>query len=130
MTSLAMFEDVKEILDQALASGGGEVTLASPGQAVRWRQRAYQFRKLMRGKVDYSIYDRLTLNKLEDGSAVVTIKVIQQAAVFAPAADGIPVKLPEPTLKKPSARLRKVATTDDLQEAADAIAEKLKGDIF
>lgn len=46
--SLSDYADVKPILDRALAHRGGAYRLASHGQAVYWRQRAYKYRKLLR----------------------------------------------------------------------------------
>lgn len=40
------YADVKVVLDAALAAGGGVYKLKTEKEAVRWRQRAYHFRKL------------------------------------------------------------------------------------
>ena len=115
--SLAMYEDVKKILDAAIATGGGTVTLASTGQAVRWRQRAYEFRKLARASTDWSIYDRITLRKVEPGSCDVVIAVIEQPAIFKPLEGGQPVIAP--TAKN------KPKPADDLLDIASEIAKNI-----
>lgn len=45
-TKLEQYGDVKTILEKVIKAGGGRFTLSSPGQAIRWRQRAYYFRTL------------------------------------------------------------------------------------
>lgn len=115
--SAAMYDDVRQILDSAIESGGGVVQLTSPGQAVRWRQRAYEFRKLMREKSDWSIYDRITLRKLEPGDSHIVIAVIEQTAIFTPAEGGKPV------LSKPS-KVKK-SRPDNLEEIANIIAGEI-----
>lgn len=85
--TLMMYEDIRVILDQALAAGGGEFELATHGQAVHWRQRAYIFRKLFRQSVQNSPYDRLTFRKVPDGSTTVVIAMIGQKGTFRPATE-------------------------------------------
>lgn len=119
----AMYEDVKKILDSAIASGGGIVTLPTPGQAVRWRQRAYEFRKLMRAKSDWSVYDRLVMRKLEPESCDVEIAVIEQPAVFTAAVGRAPI---ESNAKPPKAAKTKF---DGLEAAAELFAKSLDEDI-
>lgn len=40
------YNDVKAILDAAVAGGGGRYHLPTKGKAVHWRQRAYTFKNL------------------------------------------------------------------------------------
>lgn len=44
--SIHSYKDVQDVLDAALAQGGGDYTLSSRGKAINWRQRAYEFRQL------------------------------------------------------------------------------------
>lgn len=44
--SIHAYKDVKDVLDTALAHGGGVYTLPTAGKAIHWRQRAYAFRLL------------------------------------------------------------------------------------
>lgn len=87
---LGMYDDVRQILDAALASGGGEFELPNHGLAVHWRQRAYKFRKLYAQTLaaddsfSMSPYDKLTLPKLDDDSCVVVIKVREVVGTFKP----------------------------------------------
>lgn len=82
---LALYEDVKEILDAALAAGGGEYELPDHGKAVHWRQRAYKFRKLYAEVIGgVSPYDRLTLRRLEPTSSTVIINLIETKGIFRP----------------------------------------------
>ena len=95
VSRLGMYQDVREILDAALASGGGQVELPSHGQAVHWRHRAYKFRKIYAETVDpQSPYDRLTFRVVDADSSTVVIKSIGQPARFTPA-EGQPPVVPQ-----------------------------------
>lgn len=59
-TNIRTYEDIKFVLDAALDEGGGKYQLVSKSAAWKWRQRAYQFRKLIT-KTGSSSYDRLVL---------------------------------------------------------------------
>ena len=49
MTLAALtFPDCKIALDAAIENSGVRITRTSPGQAIRFRQRCYQFRKAIR----------------------------------------------------------------------------------
>jgi hypothetical protein len=41
------YTDVAATLSAAVKKGGGKFKLSTPGQAIRWRQRAYYYRKLL-----------------------------------------------------------------------------------
>lgn len=90
---LGMYDDVRKILDAALAAGGGSYELPSYGQAVHWRHRAYKFRKLYaeiiadKNATATSSYDRLTFPTVPKDSSTVVIKVIGQHGTFTPAND-------------------------------------------
>lgn len=45
---LSNYSDIRAILDAAVAAGGARFTVASPGKATWWRQRANMFRVLFR----------------------------------------------------------------------------------
>jgi hypothetical protein len=114
---LGTFADVRQILDAALAHGGGEFECASHGAAVNWRHRAYQFRKLYAetlGPKVMSPYDALVLPRLAPDSNIVTLTIRQVAGTFRPTnpslADGVP------------------EMGDELFEAAAALAKKLEGE--
>lgn len=79
---LNLYSDVRQILDAALVSGGGSYTLATPGQAVNWRQRAYKFRKEYARVHGISPYDEMYLPRLEPDSATVEIKFRKPAGIF------------------------------------------------
>lgn len=112
--SLAMYADIQTILDHALASGGGTFTLANRGDAVRWRQRAYEFRKFYRTHVrtDGEPYDRLSFPRLIDGSCDVVIKVVEAKGIFTPAG-GTPVPVKDNPLLEEAKRLRDSLGIDD-----------------
>lgn len=62
MSNLGKYHDIKQILDAALAGGGGKVECTTPGAATKWRHRAYAFRKAYREEGDgTSPWDGLTL---------------------------------------------------------------------
>lgn len=89
---LGMFADVREILDAALAHGGGSFECATHGDAVHWRQRAYQFRKHyaeVLGPKAMSPYDILVLPRLPADGKTVVITIRQTAGVFKPAGPAI-----------------------------------------
>lgn len=128
--TLAMFDDVKQVLDQAVAAGGGSVKLADDGKATHWRHRAYTFRKMYAETVEWSPYDRLTLRKVIPGTGTVTIDVIKQDAIFTPAEAGIPITpQPKAALRKPAAKPAPQLDPDLLATATE-FAESLKKDIL
>ena len=119
--TLAMFEDVKMVLDAAVAAGGGTFTCETPGMATQWRQRAYKFRKMFRETVDKCIYDRLTLPAIPKDSCDVVIKVIEIKGTFTPASGAAPVKFDQPTTM--------TEDTDELMTDAMRFAQSLDGDV-
>jgi hypothetical protein len=99
---LGLYDDVRQVLDTALRSGGGRFDLPSHGLAVHWRQRAYKFRKLYAQTLaaddsfSMSPYDRLTMPKIPDDSSTVVINVREMVGTFTPnrepySAEDIPV---------------------------------------
>lgn len=120
---LGMYDDIRQILDAALASGGGEFVLPNHGQAVHWRQRAYKFRKLYAQTLasddsfSMSPYDKLTMPQIPDDSSTVVIKIREVVGTFTPNREPyIPTDVPVPG--------------DELFEAAKGIAKKIKeGDL-
>lgn len=79
--NLHMYTDVKVVLDAAVDTGGGLYKLATPGAATKWRQRAYQLRKIM-SKGGNTPYDRLILTISPDDKTVVQIRVRQPEGEF------------------------------------------------
>lgn len=113
---LGMYNDVRQILDAALASGGGSFELPTYGQAVHWRQRAYKFRKLFAeilGTDAMSPYDRLTMPRVEEGTSTVTIDVREIIGTFKPN-------------REPSEGVMVPVPGDPLFEAAAGLAKKIK----
>lgn len=92
---LGRYLDVQAILDAALAAGGGTYMLENHGAAVRWRQRAYEFRKAFATTVSHSPYDTLTLPRIDPDSAVVIIKRVETTGTFTPAGPTIDPLLAE-----------------------------------
>lgn len=87
---LGMYADVRHVLDQALAAGGGTFQCGTPGAAVHWRQRAYKFRKLYAetlGPKGVSQYDTLVIPRLKPGSAEIELQIRQMTGTFTPAND-------------------------------------------
>ena len=112
---LGMYADVSNILDAALAHGGGSYALESNGAAVHWRQRAYAFRKLYAETIGgMSKYDRLTFPRIVDGSSVVQIRLVEAKGLFTPASEIATLGADEPF------------DDDDLLEYAKKFAENLK----
>lgn len=73
--SLGQYADIKPILDAALKSNGGRYRLATHAQAVRWRARAYYYRKLLQQQKDFltnaekpTPYDAMKINIAPKGS--------------------------------------------------------------
>lgn len=121
--------DIKEVLDAAIAAGGGKVTLPTSGEATRWRQRAYEFRKYMRGDKDWSIYDRITLKKLDKESRIIIISVVEQEALFTPVENGTPIEDLSDQFNKSQRGRPKAAPKDELLETAQSIARDLGIDL-
>ena len=120
---LGMYADVRQILDAALASGGGSFELPSHGLAVHWRQRAYKFRKLYATMLasddsfSMSPYDRLTLPRIDDDSCTVVINVREIIGTFTPNRE------PQDVAYVP-------VPGDELFDVAAGIAKKIKeGDL-
>lgn len=116
---LGMYDDVRQVLDAALKSGGGHFHLPSHGLAVHWRQRAYKFRKLYAQTLasddsfSMSPYDRLTMPQIPDDSHTVVINVREIVGTFEPnrepyTAEEVPVP------------------GDELFDVAKSIAQKIK----
>lgn len=84
--NLGQYNDVKEVLDYAVANSGGRYIMADRKTAIRWRQRAYMFRKLLREDMEVrratlgftvtTPYDDLLIT-LQDNIAVLTISKMQ-----------------------------------------------------
>lgn len=120
---LGLYDDVRQILDAALASGGGSFDLPTHGLAVHWRQRAYKFRKLYAQTLasddsfSMSPYDRLTMPQIPNDSSTVVINVREVVGTFTPNREPYePTDVPVPG--------------DALFEVAKSIADKIKeGDL-
>lgn len=109
---LGMFADIRAVLDQALAHGGGTFQCPTHGAAVHWRQRAYKFRKLYAetlGPRAMSEYDGLILPRLAPESSTVEIQIRQPAGTFVPANDAVPIN-------------------DELLNEAMALARRIEGE--
>lgn len=108
------FTDVKQVLDEALRLGGGTYVLATHGEAVNFRHRAYKFRKSYFETFRDPKYDALTLPRIDPESTEVVINVAKAKGLFVPH-EGEAITHP----------------TTSLDEAAAQLAEKiLKGDIL
>lgn len=113
---LGMYADVRQILDAAQSAGGGSYECGTHGQAVHWRQRAYQFRKLyaeVLGLDEESPYDSIVMPRVREDSSVVTIQLRKQVGVF------VPTNEPAPD---------HVVMDDPLMDIAAALAAKIGGD--
>lgn len=85
--SIQSYLDVQQILDAALASGGGEYELEDIKQATRWIQRAYMFRTILqRQSVGPTKYDVISLHKRGN---IVEIRCTGQSGVFRPAGPAV-----------------------------------------
>lgn len=116
---LGLYDDVRQILDAALKSGGGSFDLPTHGSAVHWRQRAYKFRKLYAQTLaaddsfSMSPYDRLTMPMIPEDSSTVIINIREIIGTFTPNREGYePSEVPVPG--------------DELFDVAAGIAKKIK----
>ncbi len=116
-SNVGMYADVKLVLDAAVAKNGGEYKLASAAAATKWRQRAYQLRKLM-AKEGETPYDRLILTLNPDDPAVVCILVRRPEGEFV-GVDGEAVLLDTGHEQK--------AETDLRRQSAALMKDILKG---
>lgn len=101
MKSYSQYQAEKEILDQALASGGGTLQFETPGAAVHFRQRVYTLRKIMRENMSpaMSPYDRLTIPALQKGQTEVTLALAEVKALFVPNVGAEPIKTVDPKIE-------------------------------
>ena len=77
--TLNSYADVKRVADSVIANGcGASLTFDSSAQATRWRQRFYQFRKLLLRDRQSTPYDSLLLRK-EMHSPIVRIEFLEQS---------------------------------------------------
>lgn len=116
--NIGQYNDIKEVFDLALANGGGKYHLASPKHTIRWRQRAYMFRKLLReelvekraalGFSTATPYDEILIT-LDGASVILTIS--KMTGTFEPLAGGIPL---------PAAN-----TPDELESEAERLVREL-----
>jgi hypothetical protein len=116
---LGMYDDIRQILDAALTSGGGQFDLPTHGLAVHWRQRAYKFRKLYAETLasddsfSMSPYDKLTMPTIPDDSATVVIKIREVIGTFTPNREPYaPTDMPVPG--------------DELFDVAKSVVDKIK----
>jgi hypothetical protein len=95
--SLALYEDVRSVLDVALNHRGGRYICDTYGAAVHWKHRAYAFRSLLRKqKMEASFvpgfdpgtpYDKLILRVPKKGDPddhIVTIAYAEPRGTFEP----------------------------------------------
>ena len=138
--SLAMYGDVKAVLDKVCENGSAVIKFPTPAKASSFRQRCYYYRKLLHNQQaelrglyasnTSTPYDHLTLSidkehtnwvnigpmlfegevEFEDGSTYVPTAVEQGAGTFTP----------DHTLSEED---------QDLVDQAAALAETLKGNI-
>ena len=56
--TIETYEDIRLVMDNVLAQGGGSYVLPSQKEAVFWRKRAYKFRKLAnaQGEKQYNAF--------------------------------------------------------------------------
>lgn len=89
MSSLAIYEDVREVADLVLAHHGGEYECHSHGAAVHFTHRFYRFRKLYRKTyhADGSRckYDQIIVPRVKPDSATIKFKLRQHVGTFKPA---------------------------------------------
>lgn len=114
-----MYDDVRQILDAALASGGGTFDLPTHGKAVHWRQRAYKFRKLYAQTLasddsfSMSMYDKLTMPQIPEDSRTVVINLREVIGTFTPN-------------REPYQPMDVAVPGDELFDVAKEIAKKIK----
>ena len=104
-SNVGMYADVKLVLDAAVAKDGGEYKLVSKSAATKWRQRAYQLRKLM-SKEGGTPYDRLILTIHPDDPTIICILVRRPEGEFV-GVDGEAVLLDTDHEQKAETNLRK-----------------------
>lgn len=117
--NLGQYNDVRDVLDLALANGGGRYTLSSRKAAIRWRQRAYMYRSLLREDLEIrrkelgftvvTPYDEVLIT-IDDNVAILTMSKME--GIFEPLHGG-------PTVQPAS------APADDLDAEAAALAKEL-----
>jgi hypothetical protein len=115
-----MYADLRPILDACLAHDGGTYVCADHGQAVHWRQRAYQFRKLfaeLQGSMSESPYDVIVMPRIPDDSSTVVINIRKQIGDFTPRnvdATSVEIPLDVELLEEAEALARQLGVENDL----------------
>lgn len=96
-TRLGQYDDIRLILDEALAAGGGTYTLATHSAAVHWRQRAYKFRKAYAEAINgASKYDKLEFPRLNPNTSEVIIRLRKVRGIFTPNVEPIDQEFDDP----------------------------------
>lgn len=80
--NLATYSDIREVLDQVLASGDGSFILATHNDAIAWRLRAYKFRKLFYDQTSNPKYHKIVFPRIEPGSCEVRMELRKQKGVL------------------------------------------------
>lgn len=130
--TIGNFADVRQVLDEALAHGGGTYRLPTRGKAIKWRQRAYTFRSRLREMeaardvlntgVYTTPYDGLTLRiDFELDPTLVHIEIIKATGVFTPADGSSPVQLEKRNASKEKNKFDEAAREFSAGLAAPAI---------
>lgn len=110
---LGAFADIKAILDVAISTNGGRVELGSYAEALKWRTRAYRFRKLYAEQVPNSPYDKLAFPQPARGEAFININTHKQDAVFVPKEPGFTPIVPDEELLAKAKRQLMNPSADD-----------------
>lgn len=118
------YSDVAAVLDAVLARGGeGKYRLSRRGEAIRWRQRAYQLRLILRdlaektcvpGQAPSTKYDHLVLLHDESDPTLVTITTRRPVGVLEVGGE---VVTPGPTRD-----VQRPALQDDMESLLDDLS--------
>lgn len=72
------YREHREALDFALENGGAELSFSTHGQAVKFRQRCYQFRKAFAKGNPESPYDLLTIPDITRDPEARSIRIVKR----------------------------------------------------
>lgn len=106
-----MYQDIRDILDATLSSGGGTYECGTHGQAVHWRQRVYRFRKLYAetlGLTKESPYDSIVIPRVPPESSTCVLQLRKQVGTFTPSFESAPFEDVDPLLEEAEAIARRL----------------------
>lgn len=113
-TNINAYADVAAVLVAAQEQNGGVYTLDTKSDAIRWRARAYQYRKLLFERDGFTLYDTMVLTIRDETKVFIEFRKGGPGTLTS--LDGEKVEVEEPSVEDP------------YEEAAAELMKELDGD--